>query len=122
MQIVQGYLVRAYDSLAIGQDDNFVGYRLLAQKIYDDFQNKVSQWAGNKERVGLPPWETINRAVLNDLLDPQNGIPYAARAVLRTQLRMPPETTNSDSTFAIPTNTVAPPIGTNSVMTNSTSP
>ena len=44
------------------------------------------------ERIGLPPFDDINRTVLNHLLDPQHGLPYAARAVIRTQLGMPAET------------------------------
>ncbi len=48
----------------------------------------------NLERVGLPPFDVMNRTVLNKLLDTRQPVlPFAARAVLRTQLGMLPETT-----------------------------
>jgi hypothetical protein len=105
MGIVQGLLTSSYYSLAIGQDDRYAGLKLLARKAYDNFQKKASRFSGEKERVGLPPWDTINRAVLDQLLDLQQGLPYAARAVIRTQLGMPTET-NSAVPFPIPTNAV----------------
>jgi hypothetical protein len=46
----------------------------------------------NLQRIGLPPFADINRTVLNQLLDPQKGAPYAMRAVIRSQLGMPGET------------------------------
>jgi hypothetical protein len=58
--------------------------------------------------------------VLNLLLDPQRGLPFAARAALRTQLGMPAETTAPPQTDS--TNAVAPtvsPVPTNAPATNS---
>jgi hypothetical protein len=46
----------------------------------------------NLQRMGLPPFADLNRAVLDQLLDAQQGLPYAARAVIRSQLGMPGET------------------------------
>jgi hypothetical protein len=46
----------------------------------------------NLQRIGLPPFADLNRAVLNQLLDPQAGAPYAMRAVIRSQLGLPGET------------------------------
>jgi hypothetical protein len=98
--VIEGLLVRSYLQLAIGQDDHSVGYKLLARKVYDSYQKKISSMKSNLERVGLPPFDVMNRNVLNKLLATQPPVlPYAARAVLRTQLGMPAET-------------VAPPAGT----------
>ena len=102
-RILYPLLVRA---LALGQEDRYAGFKLLARKVYDHFETTVSKWAGNKERVGLPPWETLNRTVLNEFLDPQQGAPYAARAIIRTQLGMPAET----NTPAISTNAIVPSV------------
>jgi hypothetical protein len=89
---IQGLLVRAYFALAIGQDDRYAGLKLLAGKIYEHYQAEVSTTKRNAQRVGLPPFAELDRAALNQLLDPLQGIPYALRAVLRTQLGMPAET------------------------------
>ena len=35
MAMIQGLLGRAYYELAIGQDDRYAGFKLLASKIYD---------------------------------------------------------------------------------------
>ncbi len=61
----------------------------------------------------LPPYDALNKAVLNQLLDPQQGMPFAMRAVIRTQLGMSAET-NAPAAATIFTN--APPAAaTNSV-------
>jgi hypothetical protein len=89
---VQGLLARSYMELAIGQDDRYAGFRLLAGKVYEHYQAEISRMKSNLQRIGLPPFADLNRAVLNQLLDPQQGAPYAMRAVIRSQLGMPGET------------------------------
>ena len=89
---VQGLLAQAYVALAIGQDDRYAGFRLLAGKVYEHYQAEISRMKSNLQRIGLPPFADLNRAVLNQLLDPQQGAPYAMRAVIRSQLGMPGET------------------------------
>jgi len=56
--------------------------------VYDNYNKRT----GKDERTRLPAWNDLKREVLSQLLDPTNGLPFAARAVLRTQLRMPAET------------------------------
>jgi hypothetical protein len=90
--VVQGLLAQAYRALAFGQDDRYAGFRLLATKVYEHYQAKISGMKSNLQRIGLPPFADLNRAVLDQLLDPQKGAPFAARAVIRTQLGMPGET------------------------------
>jgi len=63
--------------------------------------------------------DSLKREVLNDLLDPKiNRIPFAARAALRTQLGMKPETADSASSAANAVPAVS--ANTNSPATNST--
>jgi hypothetical protein len=102
--IVQGLLTRAYYELAVGEDDRYENFKRLANKVYQNYQAKTSGSKGD-QRIPLPPYDTLNRAMINALLDPEKGVPYAARAVLRTQLGLPGET--------IPTN--APPVAPNAV-------
>jgi hypothetical protein len=114
---VQGLLAHAYRDLAIGQDDRAAGFQLLAGKVFDRYQ---AEMRNDQPRAGLPPMNDLKRTVLNQLLDPQKGLPYAARAVLRTQLRMPAETNAPPQTVS--TNAIAPAVlssSTNSPATNS---
>ena len=114
---VQGLLTRAYYSLAVGEDDRYENLKRLANRVYQNYTSKTSKFRGN-ERIPLPPYQTLNNAVMRQLLDPQNGAPYAARAELVTKLGLPSSlletvatTTNaveSVSTNAVPTNAVAP--------------
>ncbi len=86
---VMGFLAHAYMDLAIGQDDRAAGFQLLAQKVHASYQSKMGK---DQPRAALPPLNDLKRAVLDRLLDPQQGLPFAARAVIRTHLGMPAET------------------------------
>jgi hypothetical protein len=91
--MVEKLIAESYYALAVGLDDRSVGFRLLARKVYDKYANKIGKMQSNLDRVGLPPFDVLNRTVLNKLLDVQQPVlPYAARAIVRTQLGMPAET------------------------------
>ena len=90
--MVAGLLAQAYSALVLGQDDRYAGFRLLAAKVYEHYQAAISDMKDNQQRIALPPFADLNRAVLDRLLDPQAGAPFAARAILRSQLGMPGET------------------------------
>ncbi|HXF10226.1 MAG TPA: hypothetical protein VN625_05530, partial [Desulfuromonadaceae bacterium] len=108
--VIQGMILLGYLDLVIGQNNRAAGYQMKAQLIYDRYQQK---WAKDMERLQLPPMDKLKREVLNDMLDPKNDrIPFAGRAVLRTQLGLPAETTNSVAPFAMSTN-MAPPTASN---------
>ena len=115
--VVQGLLARAYYSLAIGQEDRYAGFKLLAGKVYQNYQNKIGKWGGSHQRIDLPPFAVINRSVLSRLLDPKDGMPYAMRAVLRTQLpeetKFIPESTGTNAPPAINTTNALPATVTN---------
>jgi len=114
---VQGLLTRAYYDLATGQDDRYETLKRLAIKVYERYTSKTSRFGGD-QRIPLPPFDTFNKTVLRQLLDPNNGAPYAARAELVTKLGLPSSllesadtTTNAVdnvSTNSVPTNAVAP--------------
>jgi len=97
---VAGLLAQAYRALALGQDDRYAGFRLLAGKVYEHYQAAISDRQSNLKRIGLPPFADINRAVLEQLLDPQAGMPFAARAIIRSQLGLPGETNAPPATIA----------------------
>ncbi|HEV2318566.1 MAG TPA: hypothetical protein VGV18_02370 [Verrucomicrobiae bacterium] len=112
---VEGLLTRSYESLAIGQEDRYEGLGLLARKVYENYTRKIDKFKKDIQRVGLPPFKTINDNVLTELLDPVNGLPYGARAILRTQLRLPGNpnlpygVTSTNTVVQVPPSTNAPP-------------
>ena len=98
---VQGLLTRAYFALAISEDDRYENLKRLANRVYQRYTDKTAGSRGDV-RIPLPPYDTLNAAVVRQLLDPQSGVPYAARAALRTQLGLPAETNAPPA--AMPTN------------------
>ncbi|HEY5043918.1 MAG TPA: hypothetical protein VIK53_18245 [Verrucomicrobiae bacterium] len=114
---IEGLIAHSYYELALGNDDRYLNFSQLAKRVYDRYTNKTSRYGG--DRVKLPPYDELNHEALSNLLDPQQGMPYAARARLRTLRSMPPETnalpatvsTNAAPPAVNSTNTV--PAGTN---------
>jgi hypothetical protein len=98
---IEGMLVNSYRSLALDEEESCQGYRDLARQVWTTYQSKMPK--ERLEAIGLPPFEEIDREILRRLLDPQQGLPPEYRGVLRTKLRMPPESKESPA----PTN--APP-------------
>jgi hypothetical protein len=114
---LQGMLLHAYLSLAAGDDDRYVNFKNLTRNVYDSYVSKTSM-ANGHVRIGLMPFDEMNAAVVRQLLDPQSGLPYEARAVLRTQLGLPAETPPADNAAktgeapaatSTETNAVSPP-------------
>jgi hypothetical protein len=108
---VQGLLPRAYSDLATGQDDRYENLKRLAVKVYQRYTEKTSGFRG-EERIPLPPFDTLNKTILQQLLDPQAGLPYAARAELVTKLNLPssllaPVTATTNAVENVATNSAA---------------
>jgi hypothetical protein len=114
---VQGLLTRAYFALANGEDDRYENMKRLANRVYQNYTAKTSSYGGDK-RIPLPPYDTLNAAVVRQLLDPQGGVPYAARAELVTKLGLSasllaptnaaPDAVENVTTNASPANAAAP--------------
>jgi hypothetical protein len=86
---IEGMLVRGYVDLVLGQPDRSAGYRLKARMLRDSFMSNIE---GNEKRIGLPAVEETEKEMLGRLLDPTAAMmPFEMRAILRTELRMPPE-------------------------------
>ena len=116
---VGGLLMQAYHALVMGEDDRYTAFKLLAGKVYEHYQAEISAPIIVQERIALPPFADINKAVLNQLLDPQTGVPFAARAILRSQLGMLAETNAPLSTVATNPPPPTAPAPTNAPATNS---
>lgn len=127
--VILNLLTQSYVALAMGDNDHYLGYRNIAKLAYASYTKKTSGFGANGQRVALPPFENLDKMVLSGLLDPKRSpLPFAARAQLRTQLNLPPET--AVTTANISTNTPPPSVTstnaaatvqTNSVSTNSVS-
>jgi len=100
---IEGFLARAYVNLALDRDDQYAGYYLLAQKVWQVYDQKIS--GDRKEAIGLPAIRTISKEIRDKMLDAESGLPVEARAALRTKLNMAQE---APTTNAVP-ESVAPP-------------
>src|SRR5215469_994936 len=62
---IEGLLVRSYDYLAIGEEDRYAGFGLLARRVYKNYMDKMVKFPSDVARVGLPPFNTINERILS---------------------------------------------------------
>ncbi|HWD93225.1 MAG TPA: hypothetical protein VG938_12850 [Verrucomicrobiae bacterium] len=85
--VLEGLLITSYTSLVIDQDERAEGLRRLAQKAWDSYESKLP--TARRDPLRVPPIREISRDVLNRLLNPTNGLPSEAQAVLRTKLNLP---------------------------------
>ena len=98
--VIEGLLVRALTSLAVGEDDRSAGFKLLAGKVRDTYSRNTQARA---DALAISPLDDIQREVLNRMLDPQDGVPPEMRAVLRTKLNLGPEpASNTSQTNSVP--------------------
>jgi hypothetical protein len=86
---IEGMFRNAYDSLILGQEDLYGGYKGMARRVWEIYQRKIGK--DSLARISLSPLEDIDREVLNRFLDPEEGASWEARAILRTRLGLPPE-------------------------------
>ncbi|HEY1786972.1 MAG TPA: hypothetical protein VGJ73_02395 [Verrucomicrobiae bacterium] len=111
---IEGMLIRSYENLAIGQEDRHEGFRLLAVKIWETYMNKMRSYKSDIARVGLAPFKSMDEDVRRELLDPVNGLPYGARAIIRSQLGIPGDPNSpygvisTNSVVKLPPSTNAP--------------
>lgn len=87
---IEGFLVNSYMAIVLGEDERSLGYKNLARRVWANFQSKLTK--DREQAVGLPPFEDIDRGVLQRMLDRENGLAPEARAILRTNLGLPAET------------------------------
>ena len=72
--VIEGLVVNAYSSLTLGQDDRAAGFKLLAEKVRATYVSKTKQ---RPEALPIPPVEELQQTILQRLLDPKEGLPYA---------------------------------------------
>lgn len=85
--VLEGLLITSYTSQVIDQDERAEGLRRLAQKAWDSYQSKIP--AARQDPLRVASVKDISREVLGRLLNPTNGLPPEAQAILRTKLNLP---------------------------------
>lgn len=88
--IIEGLLRTSYVSLAIDQDDRAEGLKRLASQAWKNYQAKIPR--ERTQAIGLAPFRDMDLDIRARLLNPTNGLPPAAQAVIRTKLNLPAPT------------------------------
>jgi hypothetical protein len=81
--VLEGLLLTSYTSLVIDQDERAEGLKLLARQAWQSYQSKIPV---ERTAIKLPPFKDIDQVVLERILNPTNGLPPEAQAILRTKL------------------------------------
>jgi hypothetical protein len=63
--VIEGLLISGYQNYALGEDEAAVGHVLLAREIWNRHQTR---FAGQEDRAGLPPFEALQRGVIDRVL------------------------------------------------------
>lgn len=109
--VIEGMLVNYYMNLVIDQEERALGYKLMANNIWNNYTAELHESRTNA--LALPPLAEIDKEMRDRILDPEQGVDYEIRAMLRSRLGLPAEP---------PPSTNAPPaaIGTNAVPATAT--
>ncbi|MCX6883889.1 MAG: hypothetical protein NTX27_02475 [Verrucomicrobia bacterium] len=98
--VIEGLIVNAYGSEAIGEDERAAGYKLLARQVLATYESKTKS---RGEAIAMSTFEEMDREVFTRLMDTEQGVPIEMRAVLRTIHGLPAEApTAAPSTNAPP--------------------
>lgn len=107
--IIMGALQTAFMNEALGDEDSYnvgVNHEIFAKRLWQRYQNQVSSYDAQKNRVSLPPYKMIEDEVLHDMLNPETGLDPLLAAQLRTAKNLPPDfgipSTNAPPTNAAP--------------------
>ena len=103
--ILEGLLTSSFVNVAIDEDDLALSYERFAQRLWQRFTAEIG--TKSEKRVGLPPLSDLKREILNQLLDPENGLDRPVADQLRTKLNLP-AATNAPAPASVPA-TNAPP-------------
>ena len=93
--IIEGMEMRAFESLALDEEDHYIGVDRLATKAWEAYDSKIRGSDVSEKRVGLKPMAELRKIVLERTLNEELSPQLAA--VLRTKLGIPaPKTTGTE--------------------------
>ena len=87
---MEEFIGKAYIFLIRGDVQLYEGHRSMARALRARFMKNIAGHE-NEIRLFLPQIEDVEKEILKRMLDPNEGLVPEARAILRTQLRLPPE-------------------------------
>jgi hypothetical protein len=88
--VLEGLLTTSYMSFVVDQDERGAGLRVLAEKAWQKYMSGVPAERMSALSISLKDLDSTVRA---RLLNPTNGLPPEAAAILRTKLNLPKEKT-----------------------------
>jgi hypothetical protein len=94
--IIEGLIVQYYQNLVLEDEDRANGMLLMAQKLWNIYEGKTVRAA-----IRLRPFKEMMQGVLEQLLDPAQGLPPKEAALLRQRLNLPQSPTASKSASAL---------------------
>ena len=98
--VIAGLLMQAFQFAAVGEDDQFVGYKALAIQLRNRFQREIGK---STKRVGLPPFEELEKQALDDLFRPASPyLPPSVLEQLRIALELPQDYGKDLEPYALP--------------------
>lgn len=103
---LEGLLTRSYICLVQDQNQRALGYKNLAQQAYNSYVSKIT--GTRVQAMSIGSFQSIDKGVLDRLLDPQHGAPPDIRAMLRSKLGLPAETAPAKSKKPAPAPAPAP--------------
>jgi hypothetical protein len=95
--MLRGYIVNYYLDRAAGYDERAANYKNMSQRIYKRYAKAIET---QEKRVGLNSLPELHKEVLNYLLGTNSPLDAERINELRTELRLPANTTEVDSTVA----------------------
>jgi len=99
--VIEGLVTRAFENMAfLDEDDQAAGLRMLARQVRVTYMSKIAE---RQKAIGVPTLDDTEKEIRKRLLDPEQGMPFEARAILRTKLGLPLESP------PVPSTTNAPP-------------
>ncbi len=92
--VLEGLITQSYLALVTDQDERAAGFINLARQAHTRYQASVTS---RKGQIDMPPFEDIQREVLDRMLDPETGLQDEAAAVLASKLgvALPPRVERS---------------------------
>jgi hypothetical protein len=92
--IIMGAFETAFWNYALADEESdavAVNHELFARRVWQRYQQAISGYEKNQQRVGLPPLPLIREEVLKGMLSPEFEMEPLLAAQLRTRLNLPPD-------------------------------